>query len=109
LLYVGCSGDAERRVKQHDYAKWYRQVIHTRVRVYPSREQALAVEKRAIQLLRPKYNKVHNPDWTHPLAMHKVDRRAPKFKTVQSYRNWKAAGFTGFDAEAANALKKGDL
>lgn len=41
--------------------------------------------------------------------MHKADRRAPKFKTVQSYRNWKAAGFTGFDAEAANALKKGDL
>lgn len=42
-------------------------------------------------------------------AMHKADTRAPKFKQAQSYRNWKAKGFEGFDVEAANALREQDL
>lgn len=42
-------------------------------------------------------------------AMHDADKKAPKFKQAQSYRNWKAKGFSGFDVEAANALRKGDL
>jgi DNA invertase Pin-like site-specific DNA recombinase len=41
--------------------------------------------------------------------MHKADKRAPKFTTPQSYRNWKAGGYSGFDVEAANALRKQDL
>jgi len=42
-------------------------------------------------------------------AMHAADPRAPKFKQVQSYTNWKQKGFPGFDQEAANVLRHKDL
>lgn len=42
-------------------------------------------------------------------AMHKADRKAPKYASAQSYQNWKGRNFEGFDIEAANALKKEDL
>lgn len=42
-------------------------------------------------------------------VMHKADPRAPKFKQVQSYTNWRQKGYPGFDVEAANALRAQDL
>lgn len=41
--------------------------------------------------------------------MHKVDKRAPKYSSPQSYTNWKQRGFEGFDIDAANALKPKDI
>lgn len=60
LLYVGCSGNVRQRMAHHRHSsRWYAQMIHHRVRVYPTREKALAVEDRAIRLLRPAYNRTH--------------------------------------------------
>lgn len=42
-------------------------------------------------------------------AMHKADRKAPKYSGEQSYTNWKQKGFPGFDIEAANVLKAQDI
>lgn len=38
-------------------------------------------------------------------AMHKADPKAPRFRSPQSYLNWKSRGYPGFDVEAANALR----
>jgi len=44
LLYVGCSGDVKRRMEHHSsQSKWFSCMIHMKVRVYPTREQALAI------------------------------------------------------------------
>lgn len=57
LLYVGCSGNVKQRMAAHrSQSRWYDQMVHVRVRVYPTREQALAVEARAIKLLKPEFN-----------------------------------------------------
>ena len=42
-------------------------------------------------------------------AMHKAERTAPKFKSAQSYTNWKNKEFQGFDVKAANLLRPQDL
>lgn len=42
-------------------------------------------------------------------AMHKADRKAPKYASPQGYTNWKHKGFEGFDVEAANTIKPEDL
>jgi len=76
LLYVGCSKQSEARLIQHRYAAapWVGDVVHTKVRVYPSRTKALAVERRAIRLLRPKHNRQGSRDWIHPLTRHNSER-----------------------------------
>lgn len=67
LLYVGCSGNVNARIRQHrSQSDWASSMIHHSVRVYSSREVALTVERRAISLLKPKHNKLFHPDWTNP-------------------------------------------
>lgn len=57
LLYIGCSGNVKKRFQQHKYSSfWHPYMIHHKVRVYPTRERALAVEARAIRWLKPKFN-----------------------------------------------------
>lgn len=42
-------------------------------------------------------------------AMHKAQPNAPKFKSAQSYTNWKQRGFPGFDIKSANVLRPIDF
>lgn len=106
LLYVGCTGDWKRRLAQHKYhSKWFEfENCIIRRRVYDTVEAGLAVEDRAIRILQPKHNRPKRGCRHVPKR-----RRAPKYSKWQSYANWKQQGFPGFDVDAANSLKKGDL
>lgn len=93
MLYVGCSRDVKARLGNHrSQSKWYGRMLHHKVRVYPTRAMALAVEERAIRLLHPE----------------KVGLTPGKLIAIKR-RNERAWAKLGFDVEAANALRKGDL
>lgn len=70
-LYVGITNNLERRFLEHagqsrDPKKWWwDEADHERVTVtwYSTRREALKVEARLIERLRPPGNKVGNPDW----------------------------------------------
>jgi len=62
LLYVGISKDFGRRWKQHaSMQPWWGAVDHQTVYWYPSRNDALLVEKTAITSERPVHNRQHAP------------------------------------------------
>lgn len=59
LLYIGMTGQGyQSRLTKHRSAKaeWVSMVDDHKTRPYPTKERAYAVEQRAIQLLKPKYN-----------------------------------------------------
>lgn len=57
LLYVGITGRLKRRLAEHAQSKpWWGDVANVTVKVYPQREQALAVEKYVIETYDPPYN-----------------------------------------------------
>lgn len=59
LLYIGMTGQGyDRRLAKHRSAKaeWVSMVKDHKTRAYPTKERAYAVEQRAIQWLKPKYN-----------------------------------------------------
>lgn len=61
LLYVGISGQLGARTKQHQRsARWFEQISHITVEHFPTRQQVVEAEMRAIYNERPVYNKVHN-------------------------------------------------
>jgi predicted GIY-YIG superfamily endonuclease len=61
LLYVGISNDPLRRWSEHAGDKaWWPQVAHFSLEWFPSRDQALLAEARAIRAERPLYNIAHN-------------------------------------------------
>lgn len=65
LLYVGCSKDVEKRLKQHEgYAdSWVNQMARIAVEEYPDHESALLVEARAIATEHPYWNTLGR--WSH--------------------------------------------
>lgn len=62
LLYVGVSGDAAKRLKDHESkgVTWCSDVATTIIDKFESRSLALAAEKEAIQTEDPAYNRVHS-------------------------------------------------
>lgn len=62
-LYVGCTTDVKRRMKEHRgyRAPWVAEVAHQFVTEFPTRAEALAAETERIQSLRPLWNRRHNP------------------------------------------------
>jgi predicted GIY-YIG superfamily endonuclease len=70
-LYVGITNNLERRFKEHaglsrDPKKWWWDRAdhrHVTVTWYDTRKEALKVEARLIERLRPPGNKLGNPDW----------------------------------------------
>jgi hypothetical protein len=57
LLYVGITDDIATRWRDHAKVKpWWPQVVEQRAMWYPTREDALAVEGRAIETESPLYN-----------------------------------------------------
>jgi excinuclease UvrABC nuclease subunit len=61
LAYVGVSNHLGRRLHQHERSKpWWRTVSHITVAHYPTRNQALDAETRAIRVERPRWNVTHN-------------------------------------------------
>lgn len=64
LLYVGISLCAVGRLAQHRAEKpWYDQISRVDVEWLPTREQAIAAEKYAIQVERPLHNIIHTRSW----------------------------------------------
>jgi predicted GIY-YIG superfamily endonuclease len=63
-LYVGCTNDVTRRMRGHRYTSaWYRQHASVTVMEFPTEAEALAIERRQIQKLRPGGNIRHNPSY----------------------------------------------
>lgn len=61
LLYVGCTRDVEERMSQHKWtAPWIAEVDRCESDSYPTKAEALAVERAAIISLRPRHNQTHN-------------------------------------------------
>lgn len=62
LLYIGVTGNPDRRFKQHrDTKPWWPQVAKKTIAWHPSRDRALAEEAAAIKAETPVYNIDHNP------------------------------------------------
>ncbi len=61
LVYVGITNDADRRIDQHAGGKpWVRPGVVCELKAtFPTRSAALAAEKAAIQVHRPRYNVQH--------------------------------------------------
>lgn len=61
LLYIGITNSIPRRLGEHDERKpWFADSVRATFEHHPSRDAALAAEKRAIKAELPKYNLVHN-------------------------------------------------
>jgi predicted GIY-YIG superfamily endonuclease len=59
LLYVGIARNSVARFWQHGKnSPWFDQVCRVATEIYPSREQAVAAERRAMALENPIYNKI---------------------------------------------------
>jgi hypothetical protein len=57
LLYVGISLSALSRLAQHkDHSAWYKSIVNVTIQEFPSREEALAAERRAILEEQPAHN-----------------------------------------------------
>lgn len=81
LLYVGITADPGTRWKAHAAGKpWWADVARVDVEPQPTREAALAAEKRAIRAERPVHNVIHNRP-----------KRAPAAPTVEPRRPTEAA------------------
>ena len=60
LLYVGVSLSTLQRLGQHaSNSEWYARIARVDIEQFPSREEALEAERRAIMDERPKHNIVH--------------------------------------------------
>lgn len=60
LLYVGISINAPNRQSQHKHAsRWFKEVTRIEIESYEYREQALQIERNAIETEKPKYNIQH--------------------------------------------------
>lgn len=69
LLYVGIADNIPSRLKQHSKDKpWWPEVASTAFQQFPSRAEAEAAEKRAIQSEQPLHNVVHNRNRRKPTA-----------------------------------------
>jgi len=60
LLYIGITNSVPRRFDQHGDKPWWTQVERSTLEHYPSRREALAAEKAAIQAEKPVWNVCHN-------------------------------------------------
>lgn len=61
LLYVGISLSWPERTRAHrSDSRWFDQVARLEIEHFPTRDEALAAEREAIQCERPKFNIVHN-------------------------------------------------
>lgn len=61
LLYIGITGDLATRQSSHaKRSSWSEFADHSKVRRFPSRPEAEAAEKAAIEADRPLFNRVHN-------------------------------------------------
>jgi len=57
LLYVGISTNVVLRLSQHSkYSHWFDEITNVTIETYPSRDDALDAETKAIQTENPKYN-----------------------------------------------------
>lgn len=58
LLYVGISLSAVYRLSQHRASPWANEIAHVEIENFPSREEALEAENRALKNEKPLYNVV---------------------------------------------------
>jgi len=57
LLYVGISLSTFKRLSQHkDHSQWFNKVSRVTIEHFPTREEAIAAEKKAIKTEDPKFN-----------------------------------------------------
>lgn len=62
LLYVGISFSAVYRLSQHrDSSNWYERIAKVTIENFPSRQEVVEAERRAITEENPIHNKVHRP------------------------------------------------
>lgn len=81
LLYVGITNSPERRFAEHAADKvWWPEVAARDVAWAGNQQQALALERTAIQVLRPRYNICHNGRNPHRVVVTKVGRRPRRWK-----------------------------
>ena len=60
LLYVGISLSTFARLSQHkDHSQWFNKVSRVTIEHFPTREEAIAAEKKAIKTEEPKFNIAH--------------------------------------------------
>jgi HPt (histidine-containing phosphotransfer) domain-containing protein len=59
LLYIGCSCFPIRRRRGHSSKSWYHEIVTMTSEVFPTREQALAAEAKAIEVESPPHNTAH--------------------------------------------------
>ena len=61
LMYLGLSDKPKQRISHHRFHKsWGYAMEAYKVREYPTRQQAAAVERKAIAILRPRYDRSNN-------------------------------------------------
>lgn len=63
LLYIGASYDPDRRLDDHKRKPWGAAITRQTVRWYPSRDEALDEESRAIEAERPPHNQAGTPKY----------------------------------------------
>lgn len=84
LLYVGISLNAVSRLSSHvTSSDWCGQIANVSVELHPTRQAALAAEKKAIKSERPAFNKIHNGGRRGYVP---VESAWPKFIPKQTYR-----------------------
>lgn len=78
LLYVGTTGNLGRRLAEHAQKIWFLEVRGITLEWFPDEVRALASERRAIFVERPKYNLAHKnvPLRAVPLPPHRPPKRA---------------------------------
>jgi hypothetical protein len=65
LLYVGITGNAVRRTRQHEASGWsfFVRRIYISEEFYSTRADAERIERMIIRAARPPFNKAFNPDY----------------------------------------------
>ena len=92
LLYVGISLSTFNRLSQHkDHSGWFYGITNVTIEHFPTREEALAAERKAIKSENPKFNIASRKTVAEIEKEEKEQKRitqlamAEKFKLVQRY------------------------
>lgn len=62
VLYVGCTYDLTRRIREHSRGKdWFASVVSTETEIFPNMDEAIQHEKHLIRQLKPRHNNMRYP------------------------------------------------
>lgn len=104
-LYVGCTNDVPRRLKEHQSGPWWALAVQVTTVEFPSRKLALAAETWYIGKLRPSHNIRDNPAYVTVAEAIGRNEWAEEFAALNRNRSTRTAWLSTHQDATAQTRK----